>query len=834
MPNYYADRYNAFLAHAGEIYSYLTGSYMDGIENHLLDCGTGKIAVGPMQFIRILQYRKTESAQKDFALIAAAMRANLQYCNGLSAAFGYFILSNRGEYSIYLAMEGGPAGKFVPTIETSVPDISSVPGFIPAQELMQLASYGGIVCGEMVCQEIVVDKILSALHGLNGIIGLIAVPMAEAEILDYVDALAAIKQTTKFLLGNESLTDPHHPRKTNRRSYRFVPEIDVYLDQAIEYYRQPHESFWKTCLWFGCDCQEKAGHLGRSVAAVLNASGDRQAATRARSYLTTANPFQTATVSIPTADYSTVDYPLPETLRKPSLISYLSTVHLASLIQFPAHSVNGFEAIALEKDADSLHLFDRTRRRSGGPSIEIGKIAGTTAPYSIPVNDLTEHLLVTGATGAGKTNTVKTLIRGIYRSHIPLLIIEPSKKDYWHLASEMRDMNLYSFGRDAQLLAFNPLVPEDGILIGNHIDSLDYAFSGAFEMEPATRLGLHGLLVYTYEKFGWSAGDIACAARAQYPEIRDMLTFLPEFCRTKLPYGEEVRNNILGSLFNRLSSLNSGMVGEAMHAGSSVSGEALCSGTTLIELDDLSLDVKPFVAMLIMIKAEQYLRQRDAADSLQNVIVLEEAHNVFAGPSTRQGQPAHQQSSRYFSNMLSQIREYGTGLIIVDQGVSQIDRTAVSNTKIKIIHGIVDGQDMEQVAFSLNLSDVQRRIFPQLGAGEAVVAVRGERSVSRVQIDRSENSAVQNVACVNCPSRFWCSRFNTAPDTDHPRRSLYARQIYEKRNSPQALRGEVLSIARHFGLPPSQARCFLGGLLADGRIPCSEREKRRIVSAYGQ
>ena len=73
-------------------------------------------------------------------------------------------------------------------------------------------------------------------------IGLIAVPMAEAEILDYVDALAAIKQTTKFLLGNESLTDPHHPRKTNRRSYSFDPERDAYLDQANEYYRQPHES----------------------------------------------------------------------------------------------------------------------------------------------------------------------------------------------------------------------------------------------------------------------------------------------------------------------------------------------------------------------------------------------------------------------------------------------------------------------------------------------------------------------------------------------------------------------------------------------------------------
>ena len=39
--------------------------------------------------------------------------------------------------------------------------------------------------------------------------------------------------------------------------------------------------------------------------------------------------------------------------------------------------------------------------------------------------------------------------------------------------------------------------------------------------------------------------------------------------------------------------------------------------------------------MLLMIKVEQYLRQQNPVQSLRNVIILEEAHNIFANVSGR-------------------------------------------------------------------------------------------------------------------------------------------------------------------------------------------------------
>ena len=829
MANYYTDRYNRFIDKADEIYAFLTGNYMDGLENHLLDYGWDCIEIDRMQFIRILQYRRTESVQRDFELIRSSMEVNLQCCAGQGAAFGYFVVSKDGEYSIFLAIEGLSTDRFVKNMNAAISDLSFKIGFIPSWELEWLAGYGGIISGDIECAEIIMDRILSALNGINGIIGLLAVPMDRRETALYTDELSRLKQMTEDLLND----DPSGNLKMNRRNYKFVPELDRFLEKEIDYYGDTGEDYWKSCICFGCEQKEDALLLGNSVTSVLNGS-NKNVSDKARCYPTVYNPFQGNMLSLPLADYSSLEYELASPLRKPSLLSYVSTSHLAGIIQFPAYQVRGFDVIELEKDKNSLHLFDTNHIYNDGKVIRIGRVTDLGEPYSINIKDLTEHVLVTGATGAGKTNTVMGLVKGIVDAGIPVLIIEPSKKDYYHLASEIRNLSIYSFGQDAKLLRINPLMPEEGVIIVNHIDSLLYAFSGAFEMEEPTRLALDGLLKYTYERFGWRMGDIAFPSGKSYPRLQDMLFLLPEYVNTQLAYGDEVRNNIYGSIANRLYSLNSGMIGESVNSAEPISGKTLCSGPVLVELDDLSLEAKPFMAMLLMIKADQYLRQKDASSSLQNVIVLEEAHNIFANISDRSVRSSREQSSRYFSNMLSQIREYGTGIIVADQGASQINDMAVSNTKVKIIHSVVDGQDIDKVAFALNLTEIQKRVFPSLSTGEVVVSVRGQRSVVKVIADRVKIDPIRNTACVFCTKRQHCNYFNMDNDSTIPRRFIYAQLIYEMRFCPQSLQNELNAVARHIGWAEDNTLCLLGHLLADGSIRCGEREKRRIIMAYSE
>ena len=251
MANYYRDKYNNFIDNAAEIYQYLTATYMDIYENRLLDPGTSGIEIGKMQFLRVCSYRRTKSVQSDFENITNAMRANLRYCAGLGAAFGYFIISDHKEIYVYVAIEETSTDRFVNNMQSVIPDVSFNSGFISFQTLSRLSAYGGLLNGNVNCENIVVDKILSTLLDINGVFALLAVPMPQIEVQSYTAALSDLKQIAEDLMDNHS---PQNQR-VNRRSYGYVPEINDYLENAIEYYGNTGEEFWKYCMYFGCEFQ---------------------------------------------------------------------------------------------------------------------------------------------------------------------------------------------------------------------------------------------------------------------------------------------------------------------------------------------------------------------------------------------------------------------------------------------------------------------------------------------------------------------------------------------------------------------------------------------------
>jgi DNA helicase HerA-like ATPase len=829
MPNYNTGLYNNIVDHAEELHDFLSGNYMNAFENRLLDCGAAVIKLGPMQFTRIIQYRRTEDVRSDLKTIQAAMAVALSYCARNDAAFGFFLVSNGGEYAIYLAVEELPVEGVTRSMTGMIPDLSFQAGFIPTADVRRLSSHAGIVSGNLHCNGQIADMLLQALSGVNGIIGILAVPMNASEITSYVDSIDSIHQRMTTLL-NHDMTYTSRVRKINQRNYRFIPELDAQLEHMSEYYRNANEDYWKTCLWFSCENKQALPVVGNAIAGALNGVND--SADKARVFFTTSSPFYQGRFYLPAALFGARQFAYEDALMKPSLVAYTSTSHLSSLLQFPTSQVPGFDVIELTKTGSSLHLFDVAHQSKPG-GIVLGKIENGT-DYTVSLSDLTEHVLITGATGSGKTTTVFNLVCGIHASGVPMLIIEPSKKDYWLLGSELRDMRVFSFGQDAELLRINPLMPEEGVIIGNHIDSLLYAFSGAFEMEEPTRLALDGLLKAAYEQFGWRTSDIAFHSEKPFPQIKDLLVLLPDYCRTSLPYGNEVQNNIYGSLVNRLSSLNSGMFGESVNAAHSITGKELCAGTVLVELDDLSLETKPFVAMLLMIKVDQYLRQGDTANQLKNAIILEEAHNIFANVSSDRHNDPRDKASRFFSNMLSQIRGYGAGIIIADQGPSQINDMAISNTKVKIIHSIVNGEDIDKIAFALNLTDIQKRAFPSLPTGDAIVALRGSRNVNRVKINHFSIDPIRNIACLFCDRKKSCDSFNVISGQPLFRTPLYVQGIMKNRLNRTALKSELRSIASFVGYPQEQELCLLGRLLSNTDTGCGEREKRRIIQRYLQ
>jgi hypothetical protein len=74
-----------------------------------------------------------------------------------------------------------------------------------------------------------------------------------------------------------------------------------------------------------------------------------------------------------------------------------------------------------------------------------------------------------------------------------------------------------------------------------------------------------------------------------------------------------------------------------------------------------------------------------------------------------------------FSDILAEVREYGEGIVIVDQIPSKLIPDVVKNTNLKIIHRLVAEDDRAFVGNAVGLSEEQKEQLVRLRPGEAVI-----------------------------------------------------------------------------------------------------------------
>jgi len=122
---------------------------------------------------------------------------------------------------------------------------------------------------------------------------------------------------------------------------------------------------------------------------------------------------------------------------------------------------------------------------------------------------------------------------------------------------------------------------------------------------------------------------------------------------------------------------------------------------------------------------------------LKHVTVIEEAHrllrNVAETPGTSVANPRHQ-AVEQFSAMLAELREYGEGLVVVDQMPSKLIPDVIRNTCIKIVHRLTAEEERRLVAGAMCLNDAQTRFLSSLPTGQAIVYADGSLNACRVTV----------------------------------------------------------------------------------------------------
>jgi hypothetical protein len=426
--------------------------------------------------------------------------------------------------------------------------------------------------------------------------------------------------------------------------------------------------------------------------------------------------------------------------------SLLSSTQLAGVVQLPRLELPGF-AVRIEPAFDVVPPSSRSE-----PTIPVGRVmyrsSATSATFSVSTRALTRHVLVAGVTGAGKTNTILHLLEQLDSDGIPFLVVEPAKAEYRTLLNHPKigeRLRVFTVGKESvSPLRLNPFEVPTGTPVSEHLDLLRAAFGASFGMWTPLPQVLEQCLHEVYRDRGWDLrtnqntrlGDDDVSAAA-FPTLSDLIAKVDEVV-PRLGYEERVMADIRAALITRLDSLRRGSKGAMLDVDRSLPIEELLEYPTVIELESVGDEGdKALLIALILIRLAEHRRSTGQTSKLVHLLVIEEAHRLLTNVPTQTSEEMADpkgQAVETFTNLLSEIRAYGQGVLIADQVPVRLAPDAIKNTNLKIAHRIVAADDRAALGAAMAMDETQTRALTILSAGEAAVFGDGEDAPLLVQV----------------------------------------------------------------------------------------------------
>src|SRR5690606_11893048 len=371
--------------------------------------------------------------------------------------------------------------------------------------------------------------------------------------------------------------------------------------------------------------------------------------------------------------------------------------------------------------------------------------------FRVPLSTINRHVFVTGATGSGKSQTVRHLLEQLTEAGIPWLAIEPAKSEYAAMAGRIEHLApltvINPSAPDNVPISVNPLAPEPGYPVQAHIDMVRALFMAAFDAEEPFPQIMSLALQRVYEANGWDvvtgAGIPGAAVQPAVPTLEQLQQHALEVIQ-EIGYGNEVQADVEGFISLRLRSLRVGSAGRFFEGGHPADIGGLLQRKVGLAIEDVADEEdKAFLMGTLIIRIVEHLRMRarqepreELAGGLRHVIVIEEAHRLLRN---RGAGRASTHAVELLAGMLAEIRAYGEGIIVAEQIPTKLVSDVVKNTALKIVHRLPAEDDRRLVGAAMNLSEDQSRQVVSLRPGYAAVFADGMDRPLRVKIPLGED-----------------------------------------------------------------------------------------------
>lgn len=412
-------------------------------------------------------------------------------------------------------------------------------------------------------------------------------------------------------------------------------------------------------------------------------------------------------------------------------------------------------------DAPGLRFVKTAVRFANNPpvvaegAINLGNVVNMgveqNAAYAIDHNDLVRHTLVVGSTGSGKSCTCKRILTELLEKDVPALIIEPAKDDYVRWAIKMNEIlpeekrfRIYMPGFDSfegmplhslKLCPFQPAaVPGASVDMTSRCENLISLINASLPTDDILPVLIDETIYSIYDLAypGVFSSGAMMPQQEHYP-LLSALTVMSKQVMKKKNYEEKVRANLATCLETRFQYLTRGTRGKLLNVMRSTDYSELFDRPAVINISGISAARdKALIMSILMLSLYEYRKSQYAYDAayrakaqenrLMHLTLVEEAHNILMNPNPGATSNNPQKVvADLFTNILSEIRSYGEGMMIVDQYPTRLIPDAIKNTNYKVIHRLVSPDDSEIMASSVSLREEQKALIPCLTPGNAIV-----------------------------------------------------------------------------------------------------------------
>lgn len=330
-------------------------------------------------------------------------------------------------------------------------------------------------------------------------------------------------------------------------------------------------------------------------------------------------------------------------------------------------------------------------------------------PFGLREPEVLQHLGVFGRSGGGKTNLGFLIVQRLVEAGKPVLIFD-WKRNYRDLAAlpGFEKLAVYTAGRPVAPLRINPLIPPPRASPEAWIGKVIAVMAHAYLLGDGVIFLLREAIDAVYEAAGVYSGRVE-----QWPTFRDVL----EHLRNRKTSGREA--GWMSSALRALGGLCFGEMNALVNNGHNRI-EDLLVRSVVLELDALAQSEKVFITSLLIQWIHNFKLSGPVRESLGLILLIEEAHHLLSDErrSLSGGQSVMELAFR-------EIREFGVGIVMIDQRPATISPSALANTYALICFSMTHRADVSAVSQAMLLDDDNKAALLGLQIGEAVVRLQG-------------------------------------------------------------------------------------------------------------